>query len=200
MHRHSHLVVVGALSLVTCTEASTPDNRSYAIDAAPTTLQPALARAQEAIGQLKKELGAKLRKAVSGGDYAQAIEVCKTAAGELTRKVGAANGMKLGRTSSRVRNPQNLAPEWMRKTVYSGGVKAMGVEGRAFDLGEKVGVVLPISTMGLCTSCHGKKDVLADDVREVIAREYPKDAATGFAVGDLRGWFWAEVPVSPAKP
>ncbi len=31
-------------------------------------------------------------------------------------------------------------------------------------------------------------------VKEVLASGYPRDEATGFAEGDLRGWFWIEVP------
>jgi hypothetical protein len=27
-----------------------------------------------------------------------------------------------------------------------------------------------------------------------LAARYPDDRATGFAPGDLRGWFWVEVP------
>jgi hypothetical protein len=31
-------------------------------------------------------------------------------------------------------------------------------------------------------------------VREELAERYPADRATGFKVGDIRGWFWVEVP------
>ncbi len=30
--------------------------------------------------------------------------------------------------------------------------------------------------------------------KELIAESHPDDEATGFEVGDLRGWMWAEVP------
>jgi len=30
----------------------------------------------------------------------------------------------------------------------------------------------------------------------VLAAKYPMDQATGFKEGDLRGWFWIEVPPS----
>ena len=45
-----------------------------------------------------------------------------------------------------------------------------------------------------CLQCHGKVDDLAPEVRDVLAKNYPQDRATGFAAGDLRGWFWVEVP------
>jgi len=30
-------------------------------------------------------------------------------------------------------------------------------------------------------------------VKAEVARRYPRDQATGFAAGDLRGFFWVEV-------
>jgi hypothetical protein len=27
-----------------------------------------------------------------------------------------------------------------------------------------------------------------------LAKTYPGDRATGFAAGELRGWFWLEIP------
>ena len=44
-----------------------------------------------------------------------------------------------------------------------------------------------ISTGALCLNCHGA-DVSADVTRE-LERLYPKDAARGFRVGDIRGAF-----------
>jgi hypothetical protein len=37
----------------------------------------------------------------------------------------------------------------------------------------------------LCVTCHGQE--LSPALEQVIARHYPNDAATGFAIGDLRG-------------
>jgi len=35
-------------------------------------------------------------------------------------------------------------------------------------------------------------------VREQLSTHYPDDAATGYQAGDLRGWFWVEVPLQPS--
>ena len=43
-----------------------------------------------------------------------------------------------------------------------------------------------------CLACHGSE--VSPEVREAIAARYPGDRATGFAVGDLRGALWVEVP------
>jgi hypothetical protein len=40
----------------------------------------------------------------------------------------------------------------------------------------------------MCLACHGQ--TLAPGVAEVLAREYPRDAATGFSAGQLRGAFY----------
>jgi len=62
------------------------------------------------------------------------------------------------------------------------------------DLGDRVGVVRPITVVGLCTRCHGDPASFSPELRAAISKAYPDDRATGFAEGDLRGFFWAEVP------
>jgi len=49
-----------------------------------------------------------------------------------------------------------------------------------------------IATEPGCLACHGSE--VAEPVRAAIAERYPDDHATGFAVGDLRGALWVEVP------
>jgi hypothetical protein len=56
------------------------------------------------------------------------------------------------------------------------------------------GYVEPIGIKPLCLACHG--EALAPDVAARIGELYPKDRATGFTEGDLRGVFWVEYPVS----
>jgi hypothetical protein len=54
-----------------------------------------------------------------------------------------------------------------------------------------VGYVEPIFVQPLCVTCHGAN--LAPDLRAKIEELYPSDQATGYAPGDLRGIFWAEL-------
>jgi hypothetical protein len=63
----------------------------------------------------------------------------------------------------------------------------------------RLGVLTPIRVGGLCLQCHGQPDDLAPGVVESLERLYPDDQATGFAEGDLRGWFWVEVPAETVK-
>ena len=60
--------------------------------------------------------------------------------------------------------------------------------------GGELGALLPIRLKSECQMCHGPAESISDEVRAAIAEHYPEDQATGFTAGDLRGWFWVEVP------
>lgn len=45
--------------------------------------------------------------------------------------------------------------------------------------------IRPIVAEAQCLACHGKD--IADDVKAELAREYPEDKATGYALGDIMG-------------
>ena len=45
-----------------------------------------------------------------------------------------------------------------------------------------------------CLACHGLKEQISPEVQAQLDRLYPEDQATGFNEGDLRGWFWVNVP------
>jgi hypothetical protein len=53
-----------------------------------------------------------------------------------------------------------------------------------------------IETEPACLACHGSQ--IGPEVAAVLAEHYPRDRATGFAVGDLRGLLWVEVPAATA--
>jgi hypothetical protein len=55
-----------------------------------------------------------------------------------------------------------------------------------------VGYVEPIFVQPLCVTCHGGE--LESDLKAKLTELYPADQATGYAAGDFRGVFWAELP------
>jgi hypothetical protein len=57
-----------------------------------------------------------------------------------------------------------------------------------------LGVTLPITLAANCLACHGSPDTIDPVVKAALAAKYPKDQATGFKEGDIRGWFWVKVP------
>ena len=158
-------------------------------------VEPQAARAEQAFGALKARLMTRLSVAMGEGGPAAAIAVCSSEAQKMTAEIGAANGLELGRTSFRVRNRANAPRPWAATTVAAGeGQQAAEVKPALFDLGDRVGVLAPMPVGAMCVTCHGPKEQLPPEVSAALAERYPSDRATGFAEGDLRGFFWAEVP------
>jgi len=156
-----------------------------------------MARAEDARGlmftRLQAALGEAMAKPGLDGKPAGAvgaIGVCKEQAPKIAQAVSREKGVMIGRTSDRLRSPGNTAPAW------AGGLLAeRPTEPRAAVSADgSLGVVMPIVVGSSCLACHGDPGAMEAVVREAIAKAYPKDQATGYKEGDLRGWFWVEVP------
>jgi len=103
------------------------------------------------------------------------------------------DGVRMGRSSHKLRNSGNTAPEWVIPIMQAYLDEPSGPEPRAIELADdRWGYVEPIMLQPLCLTCHGSQ--LAPDVAKRIAELYPDDEATGFEAGDLRGVFWLEFP------
>ena len=155
----------------------------------PDAQQPKLAQAQQAKREFGQTLIKTLTTAIGEGDYANAISVCNTDAPEIARKVSKDNNLEIGRTSFKLRNPDNAPPDWAEPFVDRKVDEHIILDGP----GETVGYMMPIKMNELCTNCHGPSESLSDEVTAALAEKYPEDEATGFNEGDLRGWFWVRV-------
>lgn len=155
---------------------------------------PALAQRRDlaaaARDEFARSLLGELSTALAEGGPERAVVVCRDRAPALARSVGAARGVALGRTSQRLRNTANRAPAWAAAFVGSAATEPAFFRGPEGQLG----ALHPIRLMPMCLQCHGRPDEIAAPVHEALRTTYPADTATGFAVGDLRGWFWVEVP------
>ena len=164
------------------------------LDSVPARLQPKVAQAEKAAGDLKKTLLSRLTRAMKSGGAGAGIEVCSTQARTLSQEVATRNGVQIGRSSERLRNPENAPRAWVRSYLNSvKGMPAAAAKPAVYDLGKSVGVVQPLGTLPLCVQCHGQSESLSAEVKKRLANSYPEDQATGFAVGDLRGVLWVEV-------
>lgn len=150
-------------------------------------------RGAEILRPLKKELQQALLAGMQQGPLI-AISVCKEQAPAIAESLSI-NGVEVGRTSHRLRNPANVAPAWVNTVLQSyleeGSERAPEVVRLA---GNRHGYVEPILLQPLCATCHGK--TLTPDVAAYIKEAYPADQATGFDVGDLRGVYWVEYPAA----
>jgi len=157
----------------------------------PAELHAEAERAREALGPLKQGLMGALKGALAESPTA-AVDTCKLAAPSITE--GAARpGVKVGRTSNRLRNPGNAPEPWMKPLLaeLEQRPKSPGL-GRVVALaGGRVGYVEPIYLQPMCTTCHGKAidPALLTHIRE----RYPQDRAVGYEPGELRGLFWVKL-------
>jgi hypothetical protein len=154
-------------------------------------------------GQLKTEL----TRAIAEGGPMAAINVCYLRAPEIAAQLSQASGARVGRTALRVRNPSN-APDDLERTVLEQFAADLGsgpidrpleavFEIRRGDAVERR-YMRAIPTDALCLTCHGK--TIAPELAAAIARDYPKDQATGFEQGQLRGAFSVVWPAPSLPP
>lgn len=146
------------------------------------------ARAEDAISHFQGELKTQLMSALKQGGPVAAISVCQTAAPAMA-KSQSNERQQIGRTSLRLRNPDNKAPAWVGPLLerYEKVQHPFPPELVALDNGQW-GYVKPIYTQSPCLLCHGQQVTAA--VQQTLHQLYPGDQATGFAINELRGLFW----------
>jgi hypothetical protein len=173
---------------------------TWPIENLPSELRPVVSRADLVIAAIHDSLLWELNAGLEQGGATQAIKSCHVDATRVAQRVARAEGVAAGRTSDRLRNPYNAPRAWAADLVKSNaGRRASDVEGYAVDLGERIGVLRPIVHRDRCAGCHGTASQLAAAVRAELAQRYPGDQAIGFSEGEIRGWYWAELPKQTSR-
>lgn len=142
----------------------------------------------------KQQLMQALKQGMQEGAE-NAIDVCRLEAPAIAAATSG-DGVQIGRSSHRVRNPANAPIEWQQEAIdhYLGSEDRQSM---LVDLGEgQVGYMEPIMTAPMCLACHGSE--LSGEVTQALSEHYPDDQATGFAAGDLRGIFWVTLAANSA--
>jgi hypothetical protein len=167
--------------------------------------QPALEAARAATGRLATRLRAELTAAIEQGGAELAIEVCKDRAPAIAAEEQASFNGTIGRTSLRLRNPDNEPGDWEIEVLgrfaaqMAAGRAAAGLEAAevatAADGARILRYARAIPTETACLVCHG--NTIPQPVKAKLDLNYPDDHATGFREGELRGIFTALVPLPP---
>jgi hypothetical protein len=153
------------------------------------------ARGAALVGELKKSLLGAVTTAMASGPAA-AIDACHEAAPSLTAAVSR-EGAVVGRATRKPRNPKNAAGGWQLDALaHFEGLKQAGtaLAGQSFARtlpDGRTAYAEPLVIQEVCLLCHG---AISGDVQAALAAKYPTDQATGYALGDLRGVAWAELP------
>lgn len=169
------------LTLLVACSAGGSDVSSNDVELAQTALQP-----------FKKQLKAALLNGLESGPE-DAIAVCSRTAPEIASHLSK-DGVEMGRTSHKIRNPKNASPDWARP-LLADFAKGSDEPFRAVVIGDgRFGYVEPIVVQKPCLMCHGPS--VAPALAARIEQHYPEDEATGFEEGDFRGLFWVTMPLS----
>jgi hypothetical protein len=167
-----------------------------AIPAHAESVDERVAASQAAVQTFASTLQGELQAAMQEGGPTRAIEVCNQRAPEIAAQISSETGWSVGRTSLKLRNPDNAPDEWERAVLLdfdaqrAAGVPASELsrhevveegDGKAFRF------MRAIPTAGICLTCHGSE--LGGDIKHALERLYPADQATGFSEGDVRGAF-----------
>ena len=195
------LLVLAACSSETLHAPQLPDSRPA--QAASSITESTDMRAQKAASAFSSRLQGALQARMAETGPIGAIDFCHEQAPVIAAEVATEHGVRLGRVPvpGKARNPANTAIYWQVAAVKAlQDQRAAGTP--VTDLvfrqagGLPDGVALRtmngIGIQPACLACHGSD--VAEPIRAAIATHYPDDAATGFALGDLRGGLWVEVP------
>jgi rubrerythrin len=155
-----------------------------------TNQQTQLDRATKAQQAFFGALIQELTTALNEGGPTQAIAVCSTRAPEIASTISDEHDLQIGRTSDKLRNPNNTKPLWARMISEPNPNERLLMTNTAGNLA----VLSPIKLSETCLQCHGSETDIAPKTRASLQKIYPNDQATGYQSGDHRGWFVIEVP------
>ncbi len=153
---------------------------------------------QALISTLGKNLKQELITAISEKGVPEAIQTCKVKAPILTKEAHLNSPLTIRRTSLKWRNPENAPDKWEKKVLTDFEQQlAAGNPIEQLSTSEIVNLngtkmyrhMRAIPTQGVCLNCHGEKNTLSQEVKNVLNNEYPADQAVGFTLGTIRGAF-----------
>ncbi len=164
---------------------------------------PHLEQCQAAAAALGQALKARLQSAMTAGGPLGALTVCRDEADDIAAAVCDSMHLDVGRTSLKVRNPDNAPDPWEIvaleefETRLAEGEPAEGLDtwfvSRDAEGRRHFRYLKAIPTAALCLNCHGAQ--IESSLQARLDELYPDDAATGFAEGDIRGAFTASKPL-----
>lgn len=170
-------------------------------DAVP---QEALAQARFVARELSSGLQKLLGEELAKGGFPGAVKVCSEKAQTVSGEFNAAVGASARRVSLRFRNP-NSEPDpyetavlrhWQqlhgRQTLPEESAEVVKERGGSRHLR----YMKPIVVQAMCLNCHGAPEQIAPEVKTILGARYPRDLATGYVAGDLRGAVSVRIPLS----
>ena len=149
--------------------------------------------------QFQQQLAGKLQAAMQAGGPVNAIAVCRDEAPAIASRLSRQSGWQVKRVGTRVRNPLTGSPDaWEQQQLALFQQRLQDGEAvpaiNAFEIsdgpqGQTLRYMQAIVVAPPCLACHGPLEAQSPALRTALGRDYPHDAATGYAPGELRGAF-----------
>lgn len=177
-------LIFASVLVISCTEKKTEVDQNQ-VEGLRTT----------SVEFMKSLKGILIREIQSGG-LVRAVSVCSDTAQILTNNFGIQKGLFIRRVSFKNRNPNNYPDDFEKKVLNK--FEMLKKNNELDDKKEYFEIVKegefiylrylkPIVIQAECLNCHGTKDAMMPEVKELIANKYPEDKAIGYTIGDLRG-------------
>ena len=178
-------------------------------DTAPADIPPGAVESSRGIAnELLSQLGQKLKGTIASDGPVAAVSVCKETAPAIAKSLSARHGALVSRVGTRARNTSMGVPNaWQKEALadfdarLAKGEKPADLEyWKVVDTGSgqrELRYAKAIVTQQLCVTCHGKAEDIPAPLLEKIRAEYPRDQATGYSVGQLRGAVIVAQPLDP---
>jgi hypothetical protein len=146
--------------------------------------------------ELQRELVTELYGSIMKGGTDHAVPYCKLKSSSIEKIVSQRSNIEIKRVTDRARNPQHLADAFEMKIIEKWKAElSLGKKPSPIAQKDEKGnyrVMEPIILkIDFCLKCHGSETNIKPSTLKIIKREYPKDNARGYKIGDLRGAFSA---------
>lgn len=171
----------------------------------PEVRAAALHRGKSIVTETFSLLSSNLQSAIQSGGVSNALPFCSLAASPLTAGMAQKHGVALRRFTHKPRNPAGRADATEMAVLKS--LEAALAAGHTTNPPPPLITNFTATTATffapivlnneLCLKCHGEpgRDI-AEENLAIIQRLYPRDEATGFKPGDLRGAWRVDIPLA----
>jgi len=154
----------------------------------------AMEKGRSAARALNQTLRAKMMASMAEVGPSGTVAVCYYQAQALAGEVSANEGVRVRRTSLRVRNPRNAPDPFERELLVrleklnrEGKIPPEVFEEQVTDGKRVYRYAKPLLVESMCLTCHGRGEEIPQNVRRELEVRYPDDGATGYRAGELRG-------------
>lgn len=135
-------------------------------------------------------------------NFAEAAEVCSNFAQQMTKDYSEEKGIYIHRVSLKLLNSLNRPDKFEKKHLktFDQLRSENQTVGEYYEVVEKgderiVRYMKPVIIQESCLKCHGDSSQIPAEIKKILFAKYPKNRATGYKIGDVRGAISVRMPL-----